>query len=137
MSDPAFTFCPLPSCEAGVPPPAPSSTKDARWDSLRVCPRCQFAFCARCLSTWHGPHTECQLSTDDRFLQDYLRMPVGSMLRRSIERRLGKETLTKMINRWKENRAAKSFITTCTAACPGCEIRVQKRSATPQGIDGH
>lgn len=124
--DPAFTLCPRPTCQAAVPPP--EKTGDERWDSYRICPKCQFSFCINCASTWHGPHTVCPLSATDAILSEYLRYPPGSAERLRIEKQRGKANIDKLIAKWQEDEANKAWILSQTSACTGCGVRVEKRS---------
>ncbi|CDZ98801.1 Predicted E3 ubiquitin ligase [Phaffia rhodozyma] len=130
-SDPTYTVCPLPSCQAPVPAPEitkkPGEAKNEdRWEKYRQCPKCGFPFCLFCKLTWHGPHTPCPLPTLPAFIQTYLSLDPTDPGRRLLEARYGKKNMERMAAQAVEDEENRKWLEGKTMECPGCGVRTEK-----------
>ncbi|OBZ78844.1 E3 ubiquitin-protein ligase itt1 [Grifola frondosa] len=123
--DPSIIHCPVPLCQTPVPKPA-NTEEGSSWERLRTCPECGYSFCAYCRRTWHGPISDCPLSVTESFVMEYMALPEDSSQRKTLEMRYGKANLRKLVVRYEEEQALKSWLERSTMACPNCHVHVEK-----------
>ncbi|EKM60880.1 uncharacterized protein PHACADRAFT_247093 [Phanerochaete carnosa HHB-10118-sp] len=123
--DPSVIHCPMSFCQAPVPKLS-NVDEGSGWERLRTCPDCGYSFCAYCRRTWHGPLSDCPLSSTESFVLEYISLPEGCTEREQIERRYGKANLTRLVAKYEEDRANKKWLDQSTMGCPSCRIKVEK-----------
>lgn len=123
--DPSMIHCPMSFCQTPVPKPQ-NAEEGSGWDRLRTCPECGYSFCAYCRRTWHGPISECPLTSTESFVLEYMECPAGSPQRELIERRYGKANITRLVAKYEEDQANKKWLDQSTMTCPSCHIKVEK-----------
>jgi len=123
--DPSVIHCPISFCQAPVPKPS-NAEENSGWDRLRTCPDCGYSFCAYCRRTWHGPISDCPLSSTESFVLEYILLPAGCTERERIERRYGKANLARLVAKYEEDQANKKWLDKSTMTCPSCRIKVEK-----------
>lgn len=123
--DPSMIHCPMSFCQTPVPRPS-NIEEDSGWERLRTCSECGYSFCAYCRRTWHGPISECAISSTESFIVEYLAVPEGSHERMLIERRYGKANTRRLVARYEEDQANKKWMDQSTMACPSCRVKVEK-----------
>lgn len=125
--DPGMVHCPVTFCQTPVPSPQiPKEDEESGWARLRTCPTCEFAFCAFCRRTWHGPISECPLRMTEPFVVEYLGLPEGDPRRGEIERRWGKSNVKRLVGKYEEERMNREWMEKSTMGCPGCGVHVEK-----------
>jgi len=123
--DPTLIHCPLSFCQHPVP--KPQNVEDGSgWERLRSCSACGFSFCAYCRRTWHGPLSECKLSSSESLAAKYMALPEGSSERQLMERRYGRANLQRLVAQFEEDEANKKWLQESTMACPNCQVSVEK-----------
>lgn len=122
--DPGMVHCPVAICQ--TPVPSVEDDGEGGWGRLRTCPRCEFAFCAFCRRTWHGPISQCPLRVTESFVMEYMGLAEGDVRRNEIERRWGKRNVERLVLKYEEERMNREWIERCTIGCPGCGVQVEK-----------
>ncbi|KAG1749690.1 uncharacterized protein EDB91DRAFT_1109113 [Suillus paluster] len=123
--DPGMVHCPVAFCQTPVPSPEVDDD-DSGWARLRTCPTCEYAFCAFCRRTWHGPISACPLRVTESFVEEYLGLPEGDARRAQIERRWGRGNVKRLVAKYEEERMNREWMDNCTMGCPGCGVHVEK-----------
>ncbi|KAI0728629.1 hypothetical protein C8Q72DRAFT_994450 [Fomitopsis betulina] len=123
--DPSIIHCPMSFCQRPVPKPT-NVDDGSGWERLRECPDCGYSFCAYCKRTWHGPLSDCPMSTTETFVLQYLALPEGSAEREVLEHRFGRNNIRKLVTKFEEERANKQWLEDSTMSCPNCHIHVEK-----------
>ncbi|WWC66318.1 uncharacterized protein I206_100219 [Kwoniella pini CBS 10737] len=113
------------SSEANTKTDSTIPTED-RWARHRSCPKCSYSFCLYCNATWHGPHTPCAFPQTSLIVSEYLGYPEGSEGRSRMEMKRGKANLERMVAKYFEDEANKSWLESKTRPCSGCGVRVEK-----------
>lgn len=87
---------------------------------------CGFSFCAYCSSTWHGPHTLCQIGGISRDILRYYDLESDDPARLQLEARYGKKNLEKLAAKAREDDENRKWLEANTRNCPGCQVATQK-----------
>ncbi|KAG1757909.1 hypothetical protein EDB19DRAFT_1891573 [Suillus lakei] len=125
--DPGMVHCPVAFCQTPVPSPdLGGEDGESGWARLRTCPTCEFAFCAFCRRTWHGPISECPLRVTEGFVVEYVGLAEGDARRGEIERRWGRGNVKRLVWKYEEERMNREWMSSCTMGCPGCGVHVEK-----------
>lgn len=125
--DPGMIHCPVVFCQTPVPSPKLGQGEDeSGWARLRTCPTCEYAFCAFCRRTWHGPISSCALRVTESFVLEYLALPEGDVRRIEIESRWGKANVRRLVEKHEEERKNREWMEKSTMGCPGCGVHVEK-----------
>ncbi|WWC86300.1 uncharacterized protein L201_001173 [Kwoniella dendrophila CBS 6074] len=104
----------------------PSIPTEDRWARHRTCPKCSFSFCLYCNATWHGPHTPCAFPQTSLIVSEYLSYSENSEGRKRMELKRGKANLERLVAKYFEDEANKSWLESKTRPCSGCGVRVEK-----------
>lgn len=104
--------CPRPFCQFPV----------VLEDNLGHCPKCQYAFCARCQNTYHG-HSPCKLKSELHASLCAEYEAASDARKEELEMRYGKQAIHRAVqethsNRWLENNSKQ---------CPCCGTFIQKK----------
>ncbi|KAG0697159.1 hypothetical protein DFH29DRAFT_984366 [Suillus ampliporus] len=124
--DPGMVHCPVTFCQTPVPSPEIEEDSESGWARLRTCPTCEYAFCAFCRRTWHGPISECPLRVTETFVEEYMGLPEGHARRGEIERRWGRVNVRRLVGKYEEERKNREWMEKSTMGCPGCGVHVEK-----------
>jgi E3 ubiquitin-protein ligase RNF14 len=124
--DPGMIHCPVVFCQTPVPSPKLEGDDESGWARLRTCPTCEYAFCAFCRRTWHGPISECPLRVTETFVLEYLALPDGDVRRTEIERRWGRANVRRLVEKHEDDRKNREWMEKSTMGCPGCGVHVEK-----------
>lgn len=66
------------------------------------------------------------LAATQVFVEQYMALPEGSAGRLRIERQYGRANLTRLVNKYEEEKANKELLDSCATECPGCMVYVEK-----------
>lgn len=55
-----------------------------------------------------------------------MKLPEGHSGRLALERQYGKANLTRLVNKFEEEKANKELLALCATECPGCMVYVEK-----------
>ncbi|KAH9947647.1 hypothetical protein B0H21DRAFT_708269 [Amylocystis lapponica] len=123
--DPFIIHCPMSFCQRPIPKPQ-NIEEGSGWERLRTCPGCEYSFCAYCKCTWHGSTVDCPISATESYFLEYMALAEGSPERDAMEQRFGRENMRKLVAKFEEEQANKSWLQWFTTACPKCQVHVEK-----------
>lgn len=99
-------------------------------EKLVVCTSCQYAFCADCKKTWHGPLEPCKrlkYSSTLGSLYNSLCSDSSRVKERvAMERLYGKRNLSKLLKELADEQLVDQWRSENAQACPSCNIFVEK-----------
>ncbi|KAI0042668.1 hypothetical protein FA95DRAFT_1635888 [Auriscalpium vulgare] len=125
--DPTITHCPMALCQKPVAkPPVAVGNEETGWERLRTCDSCGYCFCAFCRRTWHGSLTDCPIPVAEKFVLQYMELPEEAPEKIVLEKGYGKKNIARLVAKYREDQANRSWLDESTMACPRCGVHVEK-----------